>query len=116
MFLNEKDRYINPYTDFGFKKLFGTELNKELLISFLNALLVGKENTITDVKYLNTERLGDIMVDRHSVFDVYCETADGNRFVVEMQKADQFCFKDRTVYYAQRSSANRLPVTIGTIT
>ena len=56
------------------------------------------------------------MVDRHSVFDVYCETADGNRFVVEMQKADQFCFKDRTVYYAQRSSANRLPVTIGTIT
>ncbi|MBR6847104.1 MAG: PD-(D/E)XK nuclease family transposase [Bacteroidales bacterium] len=100
MFLNEKDRYINPYTDFGFKKLFGTELNKELLISFLNALLVGKENTITDVKYLNTERLGDLMVDRHSVFDVYCETADGSRFVVEMQKADQFYFKDRTVYYA----------------
>ncbi|MBR1932391.1 MAG: PD-(D/E)XK nuclease family transposase, partial [Prevotella sp.] len=31
-------KYVNPYTDFGFKKLFGTELNKELLISFLNAL------------------------------------------------------------------------------
>ena len=38
-----QERYINPYTDFGFKKLFGTELNKELLISFLNALLQGEQ-------------------------------------------------------------------------
>ena len=37
MFL--KDRYINPFTDFGFKKIFGSEVNKELLIAFLNTLL-----------------------------------------------------------------------------
>lgn len=37
------ERYVNFYTDFAFKKLFGTEINKELLISFLNALLHGRE-------------------------------------------------------------------------
>ena len=38
------DRYVNPYTDFGFKKLFGTEMNKELLISFINSLPCAKES------------------------------------------------------------------------
>ena len=46
------ERYINPYTDFGFKKLFGTDMNKELLISFLNALFDGKEE-VKDITYLN---------------------------------------------------------------
>ena len=61
-----KERYINPYTDFGFKKLFGTELNKDLLISFLNALLNG-EQEITDLTYLNGEHLGDGYGDRRAV-------------------------------------------------
>ena len=47
------DRYVNPYTDFGFKKLFGTEINKDLLISFINSLLHGKE-VVKDLTYLNT--------------------------------------------------------------
>ena len=65
-------RYINPYTDFGFKKLFGTEMNKDLLMSFLNALF-GSEEVIKEVKYMNSERLGDGYGDRRSVFDVYCD-------------------------------------------
>jgi len=93
-------RYINPYTDFGFKKLFGTEMNKDLLISFLNALFNGKKQEITDVQYLNTEHLGDGYGDRRAVFDVYCKTADGSRFIVEMQKAEQSYFKDRSIYYS----------------
>ena len=52
-----KDRYVNPYTDFGFKKLFGSEINKDLLISFINSLLKGREE-IKDLTYLNTEHLG----------------------------------------------------------
>ena len=95
-----RERYINPYTDFGFKKLFGTEMNKNLLISFLNALLEGKEKTISDIHYLNTEHLGEYAGNRNSIFDVYCEAEDGSKFIVEMQKAEQFYFKDRTVYYA----------------
>ncbi len=96
--INEK--YINPYTDFGFKKLFGTELNKDLLISFLNALFDGSKQEIKDVQYLNGEHLGDGYGDRRAVFDVYCQTEDGGRFIVEMQKAEQHYFKDRSIYYA----------------
>ena len=95
-----RERYIDPYTDFGFKKLFGTELNKDLLISFLNALFNDSTMEIKDVKYLNGEHLGDGYGDRRAVFDVYCMTEDGGRFIVEMQKAEQAYFKDRSIYYA----------------
>ncbi len=100
MLIGQAERYINPYTDFGFKKLFGTEMNKDLLISFLNALLVGKEKPITDIHYLNTEHLGEYAGKRSSIFDVYCQAEDGSHFIVEMQKGQQYYFKDRTVYYA----------------
>ncbi len=95
-----REKFINPYTDFGFKKLFGTEMNKDLLISFLNALFNNSEREIEDVQYLNGENLGDGYGERRSVFDVYCMTKDGSRFIVEMQKAEQEYFKDRSVYYA----------------
>lgn len=95
-----RERYIDPYTDFGFKKLFGTEQNKDLLISFLNALFNDSTMQIKDVQYLNSEHLGDGYGDRRSVFDVYCMTEDGGRFIVEMQKAEQVYFKDRSIYYA----------------
>ena len=94
-----KERYINPYTDFGFKKLFGTEMNKDLLISFLNALLSGHE-VICDITYLNSEHFGENFRDRKAIFDVYCENEQGEKFIVEMQKAEQDYFKDRSVYYA----------------
>ena len=95
-----KERFINPYTDFGFKKLFGTEMNKDLLISFLNSLFNNSGKEIEEVQYLNGENLGEGYGDRRSVFDVYCMTKDGSRFIVEMQKAEQEYFKDRSVYYA----------------
>jgi predicted transposase/invertase (TIGR01784 family) len=93
------ERYVNFYTDFAFKKLFGTEANKELLISFLNAMFDGREN-IKDITYLPTEHLPDTARDRRAVFDVYCESADGDKFLIEMQKANQEYFKDRSVYYS----------------
>ena len=92
-------RYINPFTDFGFKRLFGTEMNKELLISFLNSLLHNQEE-ITDIRYRNTEQLGSGIMDRKAVFDVYCQNTAGEYFIVEMQKAEQDYFKDRSVFYA----------------
>lgn len=93
------DRYVNPYTDFGFKLLFGTDMNKELLISFLNSLLHGRE-VIKDVTYLNAEHLGTQEYDRRAVFDVYCENEQGEKFLVEMQKGEQQFFKDRSVFYS----------------
>ena len=103
------ERYINPYTDFGFKKLFGTEMNKDLLISFLNALFNDSTKEIEDVQYLNGENLGDGYGDRRSVFDVYCMTKDGSRFIVEMQKAEQAYFKDRSVYYSTTPIRQQAP-------
>ena len=57
------EKYINPFTDFGFKKLFGIEFNKELLIDFLNQILSNRES-IKDLTYLNTENLGNSKVDQ----------------------------------------------------
>lgn len=93
------ERYINPHTDFGFKRLFGSEFNKELLISFLNAIFGGKEN-VRDVKYLNSEHLGERIESRRAIFDVYCENDKGEKYIVEMQNVYQQFFKDRTVYYS----------------
>ena len=104
-----QERYINPYTDFGFKKLFGTEMNKDLLISFLNALFNNSEQEIVEVQYMNGENLGDGYGDRRAVFDVYCKAADGSHFIVEMQKAEQSYFKDRSVYYATTPIREQAP-------
>ena len=92
-------RYINPYTDYGFKYLFGTEPNKEFTLALVNALLRGKE-VIKSLTLLPTEQLGDTKDDRRSVFDVYCENERGEKIIIEMQKADQQYFKDRSIYYS----------------
>ena len=92
-------RYINPFTDFGFKKLFGTEVNKDLLIDFLNTLLP-KEEAIKSLTYLPTEKLGDGYFERKAIFDVFCENERGEKFIVEMQKAEQDYFKDRSIFYS----------------
>ncbi|NER47083.1 MAG: Rpn family recombination-promoting nuclease/putative transposase [Symploca sp. SIO1A3] len=94
-----QDRYINLLTDFGFKRLFGTEPNKELLIDFLNVMLPAKHK-VQDVSYRNNENLGNTPLDRKAIFDIYCESKTGEKFIVELQKAKQNYFKDRSVYYA----------------
>lgn len=91
-------RYLNPFTDFGFKKLFGNEQNKELLISFLNQIL--PDNQISVINYLHTEHLGQTDLDRKVIYDLYCENERGEKFIVELQKAKQSFFKDRTLFYA----------------
>ena len=62
-------RYINPYTDFGFKKLFGEEANKDLLIDFLNAVLPEKHRVKT-LTFRNLEQLGITVADRRAVYDI----------------------------------------------
>jgi predicted transposase/invertase (TIGR01784 family) len=94
-----QDKYINPFTDFGFKKLFGSEPNKDFLIDFLNQVLPGKHK-IKDLTYARTEQLGNTEIDRKAIFDLYCIGENGERFIVEMQKAKQNYFKDRSVYYS----------------
>jgi predicted transposase/invertase (TIGR01784 family) len=94
-----KDRYINPFTDFGFKRIFGEELNKDLLIDFLNSLFHGTE-VIKDLTYSKNEHLGRLEIDRKAIFDLYCENEKGEKFIVEVQKTKQKFFKDRSIYYS----------------
>lgn len=95
-----EDTYISPFTDFGFKKLFGSEPNKDLLIDFLNELLAEDEGVIVDLTYLSKEQLGRSYDDRKAIFDIYCENEKGEKFIVEIQKAKQRYFKDRSIYYS----------------
>lgn len=97
--MDSKERYINPFTDFGFKKLFGTEFNKELLIDFLNQIL-GDREKIQYLTYLNTENLGNTEVDRKAIFDLYCENEKGEKFIIELQNVKQQFFKDRSIFYS----------------
>jgi predicted transposase/invertase (TIGR01784 family) len=92
-------RYINPYTDFGFKKLFGEEANKDLLIDFLNQLLPA-HHQIATLKFRNPEILGEMIHERKVIFDIHCEAQSGEKFIVEMQKAKVNFFKDRSLFYA----------------
>ncbi|MFA5511509.1 MAG: Rpn family recombination-promoting nuclease/putative transposase [Candidatus Kapaibacterium sp.] len=94
-----KERYVNIFTDFGFKKLFGTEVNKDIMIDFLNVILKGKE-TIKDLKYKSVEFMGGSVIDRRAIFDLYCENENGEKFIVEIQKAKQRFFKDRALFYS----------------
>lgn len=91
-------KYINPYTDFGFKKLFGEEANKDLLIDFLNQLLPA-HHQIADLSFKNVESLPDLPTERKAIFDIHCKAVSGEHFVVEMQKAKINFFKDRTLFY-----------------
>lgn len=93
-----EERYVSLLTDFGFKRIFGTKPNKDLLISFLNSLFEGQQ-VITDLKYLNSENVGDTYVERKAIFDVYRENECGEKFIVEMQNAYQKHFKDRSLFY-----------------
>ncbi|MBB6003437.1 Rpn family recombination-promoting nuclease/putative transposase [Arcicella rosea] len=92
-------KYINPFTDFGFKKIFGEEASKPLLIDFLNALLP-QTNQIVALNFKNTEQLGQTDADRKAIYDIYCENENGEKFIVELQKAKQNYFKERTIYYS----------------
>ncbi len=95
-----REKYINPFTDYGFKRLFGEEPNKDLLLDFLNELLKDERGRITEMTYLKSGKLGSSEEDRRAVFDLYCQNERGEKFIVELQKTKQKFFKDRTVYYS----------------
>ncbi len=94
-----KAKYLNPFTDFGFKKIFGEEASKPLLMDFLNALLP-QNDKIVDLTFKNNEQLGQSDLDRKAIYDIYCENEKGEKFIVELQKAKQNYFKERTIYYS----------------
>lgn len=95
-------KYINPFTDWGFKRLFGQEFSKDLLICFLNDLFAG-EFHIQDVTFKDKEQLADTRDLRGCIFDIYCRTDEGKHIIVEMQNRWVPFFINRSIYYASKN-------------
>ena len=95
-------KFINPFTDVGFKRIFGQEINKDLLIDFLNALLEG-ERQVKDIQFLDKELLPVYEKDRGLIYDVYCTDEKGEQFIVEMQNKEHVNFRERTLYYLSQA-------------
>lgn len=93
------EKYINPFTDYGFKIIFGREFNKVLLIDFVNQVL-GDRDKVKDLTYLNNEALGKTKTDRTAIFDLYCENEKGEKFIIELQNIKQQFFLDRSIFYS----------------
>ena len=90
--------YIDPTTDFGFKKLFANELHKDLLMDFLNSMLP-EDNQIVSLTFQQPEQLPDFEEDRKAIFDILCEAQSGEKFIIEMQKSRITHFMDRSLFY-----------------
>ena len=95
-------KFINPFTDIGFKRIFGQEFSKPLLLHFLNNLLIG-EKEIVDITFLDKEQPAIYADDRSLIYDIYCKTTDGEHIIVEMQNMDQPFFKKRSIYYVSEA-------------
>ena len=94
------EKYINPFTDYGFKKIFGDEENTELLESLINDILgLEGEDKIAKITFKNGELLPDAPTDRKAIFDLLCEDEKGSIFIVELQKIYQEHFQSRALYY-----------------
>ena len=99
-------KFINPFTDVGFKRIFGQEINKDLLIDFLNALLEG-ERSVKDIRFLDKELLPEFTKDRGLIYDIYCTDEKGGEFIVEMQNKEHVNFRERTLYYLSQAIARQ---------
>lgn len=104
-------KFLDPKNNFAFQKIFGTEKNKDILIHFLNDVLLFKEKKpIIDVTFLKTVQDPDIAVQKTSVVDIMCKDEDDNTYVVEMQIAFEKGFEKRAQYYAAKAYASQLSV------
>ena len=91
-------KYINPYTDFGFKRLFGTEGNKDLLVDFLNCLMPAKHQ-ITELNFRNVEQPFESRAERKAIDDVLCKGTNEDLFIVKIQKAKLNFFRSKPLFY-----------------
>ena len=98
--------YVNPFTDIGFKRIFGQEVSKPLIIDFLNNLLEG-ERKIADLTFLDKEIPAQNRDGRSLIYDLYCKDEKGDHFIVEMQNKAQASFKDRSIYYLSHAIAQQ---------
>eukprot|EP01133_Synstelium_polycarpum_P010486 gene10486-12207_t len=101
-------KYIDLSLDFSFKKIFGTEPNKDLLISFLNEVFKGRKHII-DLVYNKNEHHGENKEEASAVFDLLCTGNRGEKFLIEVQHSNPVNFKKRALYYTSRLVSEQAP-------
>ena len=104
----KQSKYIDITTDYGFKKVFGSDTNKDLLISFLNELFRGRK-MIVDLYYSKNEHVGDAEDIGTVIFDLTCTADDGERFIIEVQRTAQLNLKKRMLYYSSKLISDQAP-------
>ncbi len=95
----EEPRFVNLFVDHAFKRVFGRTVDKSLLIHFLNCILDG-QHKITDLEHRPTVHMGEEIEDRSVVFDLLCETSNGDQILIELQNCRQDYFADRELFYS----------------
>jgi|SRR6185437_9548790 len=101
-------KYIDPLVDFAFKKIFGSDPNKDLLIAFLNEVFRGRKH-IVDLIYNKNEHQGDLSSEGAAIFDLLCTGDNGDQFIIEVQRGRQGRFKERALFYTSRLISNQAP-------
>ena len=101
-------RYVDPFVDYAFKRIFGSEPNKDLLIDFLNGVFRGRK-IITDLSYNTAEHPGDLNTEGSAIFDLLCTGTDGESFIIEIQRGRQAFFKERALFYTSRLISGQAP-------
>src|ERR1700722_13666818 len=104
-------KFLDPKNDVAFKKIFGTEKNKDILIHFLNDMITFKERApIKDVTFLKTIQDPEIAVNKTSIVDILCRDENENTYIVEMQVAKEKGFEKRAQYYASKAYISQMHV------
>ncbi|WP_294349363.1 Rpn family recombination-promoting nuclease/putative transposase [uncultured Sphingobacterium sp.] len=104
----KQSKYIDITTDYGFKKVFGSDTNKDLLIAFLNELFRGRK-VIADLYYNKNEHVGDTADIGTVIFDLTCTADNGERFIIEVQRTSQVNLKKRMLYYSSKLISDQAP-------
>ena len=102
-------KFVDPKNDLAFKKIFGNENKKEILISFLNSVLdFTNEKTIVEVTLNNPYQLPDIKELKETILDIKATNKNGDKFIVEMQKKDLSNFAKRSLYYTSKAYVSQI--------
>lgn len=98
--------YINPMVDYGFKIIFKESGKKQLLIRPLNEIF---DLSIIDITIRESEQMGLVCEAHRASYDLLCESADGSRFIIEVQLGDQEFFQERALFYTSLPIAKSMP-------
>ena len=96
-------KFLDPKNDLAFKRVFGSEKNKDILIHFLNDIFAGQITPVKNVRFLKPNQEPEISSQRVSLIDIFCEGINGEHFIIEMQVLHEPGFEKRAQFYAARA-------------